>query len=523
MYLDLDQTNKTNEKVDLLVDYFTVANDTDKLWALALLSSRRPKRAVNTTKLRYWACEYAGVEQWLFDESYQVVGDLAETITLILPHSNNQTHQSLSYWVNYIMALTGVEDDDCKQALFDAWQQMTQPEIFAFNKLLTGGFRIGISATLVSRAVAKATGQNQNTITHRLMGKWSPLNTTYQSLILSTTEDDDISKPYPFCLAYPIEGEPDSLGDPTQWQAEWKWDGIRGQIIKRNNELFIWSRGEELVTDKFPELGYLKDVFPNGTVLDGELLPYKDGNVLGFNVMQTRIGRKNISKKTLTDAPIAFFAYDCMEYQGNDLRQIPLVERRKILAEVIIQLGEGNVIVPQEVMFSSWDELKTIRSQACSVNSEGLMLKAKNSPYDVGRKKGNWWKWKLDPYSIDAVLIYAQKGHGRRANYYTDYTFALWDKGTLVPFAKAYSGLTDKEIKDVDAIVRQTTREKFGPVRSVDATMVFELGFEAINLSTRHKSGVAVRFPRILRWRTDKKIEEANTLDDLKALLGTQS
>lgn len=522
LYADLDETNKTNEKVALLSAYMQNADDGDRMWALALLSGRRPKRTVGTTKLKEWACAFANIDFWLFEECYSIVGDLAETITLILPPPiPSRSNETLSYWVNYIRSIDKLDEDAAREKIQQAWTLLSQSERFAFNKLITGGFRIGVSQTLVGRAISNFTGITPNVIAHRLMGKWTPDTTTFDELLLQERHDDDLSKPYPFCLAYQIDVPLESLGAPAEWQAEWKWDGIRGQIIKRNSQFFIWSRGEELVTDKFPELQELQALLPDGVVLDGEIMPYKDGQVLGFNILQTRLGRKNITKKILADAPVAFFAYDMIEFNGYDLREKSLAERRALLEQLLKEVNHAALIESPTVEFSSWDDLGEKRKLSRSMLSEGIMLKQKNSIYEVGRKKGHWWKWKVDPYSIDAVLIYAQAGHGRRANLYTDYTFALWQGELLVPFAKAYSGLTDKEIEEVDAIVKKTTKEKFGPVRSVTPTLVFELGFEGINISTRHKSGIAVRFPRILRWRTDKKVEDANTLDDLKALINS--
>lgn len=504
----------------LLSAYLQAAPDGDRLWALAILSGRRPKRTVATNKLKEWACGFANIDYWLFEESYSIVGDLAETITLVLPPPPlSRNNESLSYWINYIRGLEKQGEDVAREKIMDAWALMDQNERFAFNKLITGSFRIGISQTLVSRAISSFTGITQNVLAHRLMGKWTPDTTTFDELVLQERHDDDLSKPYPFCLAYQIDVEPASLGQPQEWQAEWKWDGIRGQMIQRNGQFFVWSRGEELVTDKFPELQQLQALLPDGTVLDGEIMPYKEGQILSFNVLQTRIGRKNVTKKVLADAPAAFFAYDILELKGEDMRDKPMSIRRAALEGLVKEINHENLVQSPTVAFDSWEELAEKRKLSRSMLSEGLMLKRKDSIYEVGRKKGHWWKWKVDPYSIDAVLIYAQSGHGRRANLYTDYTFALWQGDLLVPFAKAYSGLTDKEIQEVDAIIKKTTKERFGPVRSVIPTLVFELGFEGINISTRHKSGVAVRFPRILRWRHDKKVEDANQLDDLKALI----
>jgi DNA ligase-1 len=329
----------------------------------------------------------------------------------------------------------------------------------------------------------------------------------------------DLSKPYPFYLAYAIEEDIAGLGNPADWQAEWKWDGIRGQIIKRNNELFVWSRGEELMTEKFPEYHSLNDVLPDGIVMDGEIIPSIDRKPLPFALLQTRIGRKNVTKKQLNEAPIAFFAYDLLEYNGSDWRDHTLEERREKLEEIIAGILHPALLISPVIAYDKWDELTKLRASSRDMGAEGIMLKRKSSVYQVGRKRGDWWKWKIDPLTIDAIMIYAQKGAGRRSNLYTDYTFAVKDGEKLIPFTKAYSGLTDKEFALVDAFVKRNSLEKFGPVRTVKPELVFEIAFEGIAASNRHKSGVALRFPRISRWRHDKKPDEINTLDDLKKML----
>jgi DNA ligase-1 len=340
-----------------------------------------------------------------------------------------------------------------------------------------------------------------------------------EDLLSETSLNSDHSKPYPFYLAYALEDEPGTLGDPSDWQAEWKWDGIRGQMIKRNGELFVWSRGEELMTDKFPEYDTIRDLLPEGLVLDGEIIPSLEGRPLPFALLQTRIGRKNLTKKQLQETPITFFVYDLIEYEGRDFRESTLVERRAILEKVVSAANHPALILSPVIDFKSWEELTNVRMKSRDMGSEGIMLKRKKSIYQVGRKRGDWWKWKIDPLVIDCVMIYAQKGHGRRSNLYTDYTFAVRDGDNLVAFTKAYSGLTDKEFGQVDAFVKSHSIEKFGPVRTVKPELVFEIAFEGIAASNRHKSGVALRFPRINRWRKDKKPHEINTLEDLKKML----
>ncbi|MGJ8665124.1 MAG: ATP-dependent DNA ligase [Patiriisocius sp.] len=520
----LDTTNKTTLKVEALTRYFNDANDEDKLWTIAILSHRRPKRPVNTTLLRLWATEISGVPLWLFEESYHIVGDLAETIALILPNNEEKeaSTKSLTTYINEIITLKKLPEEEKKQYLQTSWMQLNYFERFVFNKIITGGFRIGVSQKLMTRALSKATQIDEDILAYKLMGDWTPLNTTYTQLILETNEEDYLSKPYPFYLAYAVEDDfQKDLGNINDWSFEHKWDGIRSQVIIRNEEVFVWSRGEELVTDKYPEFQRFLSKIPNGTVLDGEILPFGNGKIGNFNDLQTRIGRKNISKALLKKTPVILNAYDLLEWEGKDIRQQPFSERRKILNNLISNCDcyEIGLYLSDTMSFDTWEEAAAERKISREKHSEGLMLKRKDSPYLVGRKKGDWWKWKTDPFTIDAVLTYAMRGHGRRANLYTDYTFGLWNEGELVTFAKAYSGLTDAEFRKVDAWIKKNTLERFGPVRSVTPHHVFEIAFEGIAESSRHKSGIATRFPRILRWRQDKPMEEANTLDDLKAMI----
>ncbi len=518
---DLDETNKTNQRLHALVNYFEKATDKDKVWVIYILSGKKIKRQVNHTQLRTWAMEISAIPQWLFEESYHSVGDLSELIALLLPPPENASDFTLHQWIKQIEAASKTDEQERRKFLLNAWNSLQSTERFAFNKLITGGFRIGVSQKMIINALSQLTGISSAIIAHRISGNWHPDDIDFQQLIFEDRIHTDISQPYPFYLAYAIEGEPAQLGDASDWQSEWKWDGIRGQLIFRNNEIFLWSRGEELVTDKFPEYQILKNQLKEDIVLDGEIICFNDGHPLPFQLLQTRIGRKNINAKILREAPVVFICYDVLELNREDIRKKPLHERRKILDDLQQQFSNHSVLKFSPVIqFDNWNALTEIRKLSRENFSEGIMLKQKNSEYKVGRKKGDWWKWKVDPYSVDAVLVYAQKGHGRRADLYTDYTFAAWDmENKLVVFAKAYSGLTDKEIREVDNFVKRNTLEKFGPVRTVTPQLVFEIGFEGIALSARHKSGIALRFPRILRWRKDKKIEEANTIEDLKTLL----
>lgn len=519
LFTALDQTNSTLKKVAALKTYFDTANDQDKLWTIALLSHKRPKRTIKTTFLRQWAAELGNIPDWLFEEAYHTVGDLAEAIALIVPEGKYTHDKKLTEWIETIQDLADQSEEVKKSAIGEAWKCMDAAERMVFNKIITGGFRMGVSQKLMTRALAQHTKMDEAELAHRLMGNWKPNETSFKELIFSTNKAADLSKPYPFYLAYQLDQDLSDLGKEEDWFAERKWDGIRGQVIVRGGEVFVWSRGEELVTDRFPEFQFFKEILPDGTVLDGEIIPIKDDVPLPFGELQRRIGRKTVGKKLLSEVPIHLIAYDLLEIEGEDLRDSPLSERRAKLEALHQRYNHERFMLSEQVDFSYWNQLHEVRTHARKDHCEGLMLKQKNSPYRVGRKKGDWWKWKVDPLVVDAVMIYAQKGHGRRANLYTDFTFAVWDGEQLVPFTKSYSGLTDAEMREVDAFVKKNTLERFGPVRSVTAELVFEIAFEGINRSTRHKSGVALRFPRISRWRRDKPKEEANTLEDLHTML----
>ena len=530
LFLSLDETNKITQKVAVLTAYFRNVPDTDKMQMLALFTGRKPKRPVNSTVLKKWAIELVDIPEWLFNESYQVVGDLAETIAILIPDSTVTSGKTLNEWISEINEISSQTEDERKNWLISSWLMLDLQERFVFNKLLTGSFRVGVSQNLVIKSIEQVSGIDAATLTHRIMGNWTAETLTYAMLTGTQNAEEYNSRPYPFFLAYPIQETSEkqktaveielALGPADQWQAEWKWDGIRSQLIKRKGEIFIWSRGEDLATARFPELHPFLTALPDGSVIDAELICFSENKPLPFNILQTRIGRKNLTKKILLEYPVAIIAYDCIEYEGLDIRQKPLTERRELLEKLQAESPFPDIFHLSPIIhFQTWPELAIIRQGSREMIAEGIMLKRKTAGYQVGRRRGDWWKWKIDPLSVDAVLIYAQKGHGRRADLYTDYTFAVWDGDKLVPFAKAYSGLTDEEIKKVDFFIKRNTLEKFGPVRTVKPVLVFEIGFEGINKSSRHKSGIALRFPRILRWRIDKPTEEADTLDMLKALL----
>jgi DNA ligase-1 len=515
----LDSSNKTTDKLEALKAYFSSATEENKLWALALFTGKRPKRAVNSRQLREWAAELAGIPEWLLEESYQVVGDLAETVALLVPSARESNlSNDLSALMLELADWKDKEEAYRKTRLFRLWQGMDRQERFVFTKLITGGFRVGVSENLVRRAIAAVENIPQEKLAHRLMGNWSPQSTTYKALIGEERKNEDAGIPYPFCLAHPLDHDPEKLGDPEHWLVEWKWDGIRGQLIKRGDEIHIWSRGGEPIADQFPELIEAAREWPFDLVMDGEILAYKESEIANFGELQTRIGRKKPGSKLLKSNPVLFMAYDLPEWQGKDIREEPLEKRRKIMKEL-----PWSDMAPMRMSPSleqpTWEAYAALREKSREYQAEGFMLKLLRSPYHTGRKRGDWWKWKTDPYTIDGVLIYAQKGHGRRANLYTDFTLGVWDQDKLVPFAKAYSGLTDKELREVDAFIKKNTLERFGPVRTVTPALVFEIGFEGIRSSNRHKSGVALRFPRILRWRKDKTTNDANHLEDLKSFL----
>lgn len=521
LFAVLDGTTKTGAKLAALTDYFRTAPEEDSLWTIALLSGRRPKRSVNSTELREWAAGAAGLPLWLFEESYAMVGDLAETIALILPPAaHDDEPPSLAEAIRALMALAGQPAEMRREAILRVWDRLGHTERLLFNKLITGGFRMGVSQGLMTRALAQATGVEEAVLAHRLMGDWTPLSTSFADLVRDDGEAGLGSRPYPFALAAPLEEGPEALGDPAEWRAEWKWDGIRGQLIQREGAFALWSRGEELITDRFPEFAPLADFLPQGTVVDGEVVAWGAGRPLPFADLQKRIGRKTVPKKLLAEAPARLLAYDLLEQAGEDIRPLPYAARRARLEALVAGLPAGLPLrLSPEIGFADWSALATSRQTAREAQAEGVMLKRAASPYFVGRRRGDWWKWKLDPWSVDAVMIYAQAGHGRRANLFTDFTFAVRQGNELVPFTKAYSGLTDAEFAEITRWVGKNTLERFGPVRRVKPELVFEIAFEGIQESPRHKSGIALRFPRMARWRQDKPVDEIDTIDTLRDLL----
>ena len=582
LFVELDSTTSTRAKVEALQRYLARARPEDAAWAVYFLAGGKPRQVVRTATLRLLACEVAGISEWLFEECYQAAGDLAETIAHILPPAFEVSEAGLAQWMEErLLPLRGLPEPELAERVKGYWRELDAQGRFLLIKLVSGGFRVGVSKLLVQRALAAHGDLDAKRVAQRMMGytdgKVTPSAAAFAALVAPVVEgiDDarDSGQPYPFFLAHQLDASLETLdtrlGSVDDWQVEWKYDGIRGQIVKRAGQVWVWSRGEELMTERFPEIVALAQRLPDGTVIDGEILvclpttatttttgeagllvaqaarlhPPTPDRPAPFALLQQRIGRKTLTKKVLTDAPVIFVAYDLLEMAGRDVRAEPQRWRRARLEEQLA--GTALNLSPVERL-PSWPAFAALRLQSRERGVEGFMLKRQDAAYGTGRTKadGLWWKWKIEPMTIDCVLIYAQAGHGRRASLYTDYTFAVWNRAPinskeaaavvdaiaqrqpaqpdalqLVAFAKAYSGLTDVEFKRIDSVIRKTTLEKFGPVRSVRPTLVFELGFEGINRSPRHKSGIAVRFPRMLRIRDDKPLHEANTLEDLKMLL----
>lgn len=524
LYDDLDRTTKTNAKVRAMVDYFREVPAEDAAWAVFFLTGQRLKRLISGKVLREWAEDASGLPDWLVVDAYAAVGDRAETVSLLLDHGSAEKNRgghagSLHHWMeDRIEPLRAWSTAEQEIVVRRWWQSLTRDEIFLLSKLMTGGVRGGVSKLLVVRALAEIADLPRPTITHRLMGNWQPTAGWFRKLMDAEGADDDHSRPYPFFLPAALEQEPDKLGLLNDWQVEWKWDGIRGQLIRRGGKVFVWTRGEELVTERYPELDAMAEALPDGVVIDGEILAWNEAGVMPFSQLQRRIGRAKPGKKLLAEVPVGFLAYDLLEENGQDLRATPFTERRDRLSRLVLELGPP-LMISSVIDAGSWDDLTAIRDEARARSVVGVMLKRKTSAYGTGRGHGDWWKWKVDPLNLDAVLIYAQAGSGRRANLFTDYTFGVWRGLELVPIAKANLGLSDKEITVLDRWIRRNTKERFGPVRHVEPHHVFELAFDGINASPRHKSGVALRFPRIVRWRSDKTPADADRLEDVKALL----
>jgi len=524
LFLELDASNRKTEKLAALKRYFKDVPNADGAWAVFFLTGNRLKRPIKLADFREWAGQSCGFPAWMVDECYDHVGDLAETLALLLSDHGDKkpsVDKPLCAIVEEDIApLREMEPVEQRARIEKLWSELDGDSCFVFNKLITGGFRVGVSQTIVSAALAELAQVEPAIMAHRLMGTWQPTPEAYRSLFTGVGIDDQTSKPYPFCLAYPLDDTAkNALSSPSDWQIEWKWDGIRAQLIKRGKEVIIWSRGEEIVTEQFPEVAEAAARFADSMVLDGELLAWAIDRPAPFSELQRRLGRKKVGAKLRKDVPIVFMAYDLLELAGEDLREQTTAMRRERLETFENQIHEEAFKLSPLVEAPTWEQVSELRETSRFRRVEGLMLKHKGAPYIAGRKKGQWWKWKVAPFTVDAVMVYAQQGHGRRAGLYTDYTFSVWMDDQLVPIAKAYSGLSDNEIRQVDRWIRQNTADSHGPVRVVKPELVFEIAFEGINESKRHKSGIAVRFPRIARWRRDKLATEADRLGTVKALL----
>ncbi len=531
----VDQTTKTSLRREALVQYFSACSDSDKVWCIALFTKNTRKRPMPSQRLREIASDIVNLPPWLIDESKSIVGDTAETLALLLPEPTERSYKTLSEWMVWLESLKALKEEPERQehAIKEAWKGLNSEERFVFNKLITGGFRLGIATRTVIKALARYQECEESQIALALSGQWDPMQLTFEEL-MARGQGSDLSIPYPFYLAYPLHTGPKAndedqqkalkdLGAIADYQIEWKWDGIRGQLIHRKDKVFLWSRGSELISDSFPDLISAGESFNQDVVLDGEIVAYMD-TIEPFEQLQRRLGRKQPSKNMMNKVPVRFIAYDILEINGQDLRKKPLKARRNYLEQFINQHQLEKVMISDTIKVNTWSHLVGLHKQSRQYKAEGFMIKSIESTYREGRKRGDWWKWKVNPMTVDAVLLYANRGSGRRANLYSDYTFAVWSSDdkktrTLLPFAKAYSGLTDKEITEVDKFVKKNTKERFGPVRSVIPQLVMEIGFEDIRKSTRHKSGFAVRFPRIMRWRKDKPLDEIDSMNRLQHLL----
>lgn len=521
LFSEIDRTNRTNEKVAALVNYFEEAKAEDAAWALYFLTEKRLARPVTGRQLLHWASEASGYPLWLLEECYDRVGDFAETVSLLIQADEDLLDLPLHTVIeHHIRPLAGLDEHGQRTLIIDTWKRLEPIERLLYMKLITGGFRMGVAKTLVIRALAEFCGVDKAILSHRLMGAWQPCEADFERIVSTDTEGDLAALPYPFYLAYPWEEKLRDAQRIEDWRIEWKWDGIRCQLLKRTGDVSLWSRGEEMITAQFPEIQQAAGLLPAGTVLDGEIVVWKDGKVRPFGELQNRLGRKRVTTAIMQALPVAFVAYDLLEREGRDIRDRMLDERMAALDTLVdTSFPNSRLIRFPPLQAESWDAVANLREQATEHGTEGVMIKRRASAYGVGRKKGDWYKWKVDPYTIDAVLIYARQGHGRRASLFTDYTFAVWDQGELVPVAKAYSGLTDAEIRKVDAFIKKNTTGRKGPLRMVKPELVFELAFEGIRVSSRHRSGVAFRFPRISRIREDKPIGEADSLETVCALL----
>ena len=521
LFHDLDSMTKTNDRLDRLVTYFKNACPTDSIWVCWFLAGNRIKGAIKTGELRSFLSEKVNLPVWLIEECHDRVGDLAETVSLLAGSDSGNKALGLNETIRkFLLPLRAMDTEERKRTLYQAWEHLATDEMLPFHKLLTGGFRMGVSKGNLCKALAKVGGVEPAVIAQRLSGNWNCDDLTMEDILDPTDEEKDgMNRPFPFCLASPLQEKIESLGEIEDWQVEWKWDGIRAQLLTTGGGAgMLWSRGEESIDESFPEVLECIPYLPSGLCMDGEILAWGGEGLRSFSRLQKRLGRKNPGPAIQRKEPIRFQAYDLLRVDGEDLRSLPMAERRKRLEDLLAKMpGHLPLGLSPLVEEKSWKQLELRRKESRDRGVEGFMLKRKDSKYESGRVKGAWFKWKVDPFLADMVVVSAQLGHGKRANLYSDYSLAVWDdSGNLVTVAKAYSGLSNEEIEEVDKFVRKNITGKFGPVRGVNPSLVFEIAFEGAQSSGRHKSGVALRFPRINRWRKDKKIEEADTLETIR-------
>ena len=548
---NLEQCNSTKKKINLISVFIKDIDPRDGSWILLLLMSTRQKRVITGRRLKDILQASFRMPSWLIDDCFAQVGDSAETISLLWPQLKseltdaniecsevynklfNEPKESkpLHWWMETLLpAIKDATETTQNRLILKLWSDIADQDHYLTNKLITGGFRNGVSKGLVVKSIAQAYELDESTVLERLMKPIEINNIWFQELThpVSINRTDRGAIPYPFYLASPVEIEKIKETPPADWRLEYKWDGIRGQLIKRDTGAYLWSRGEELVNHVFPEIIEMAENLPDGTVLDGEILCWQKDvrKPMAFASLQRRLGRKTVNKKLLKECPTVFLAYDILEHKSIDIRAYNLRDRLKLLESVQLNYNHPCLVIDNEKEFAEWEELIQLRDRARLEGAEGLMIKKISSHYLSGRKRGYWWKYKHDPMTLDAVLIYAQAGTGKRANLFTDYTFALWDDSNkyskdrkLVTFAKAYSGLNNSELMELDKWIRTHTIERYGPTRVVEQKQIFEIAFEGVMESKRHKCGLAVRFPRIHRWRIDKPVMEADCIEQAQALL----
>ena len=535
LFKELDETAQADLKIEALINYFKKVPPEDLAWTVSLLLGRKIKQVISVKRLRKWSVELTQIPDWLLAECLNNVGDLAETISLILPFEGNSENIPLHVWIEQcIFPLKDQQEEIQKEKIVSFWHQLNSVERFLFNKLVTGSFHVDIPPKLIIKALSSFCSLNEKYISQRLIGNWVPTAGFFNFLCTSNVSDTMANIPYPFNPVVQLDLKVEDLGNINQWLFEWKWNGIRSQIIKRENKVFIWSHDEDLLNDSFPELYELGSILPDGTVIEGIIIPIRDNILLPSAELKKRIAKRYPVKKILSDIPVSFVAFDLLEFDKEDIRNKSLNQRRNLLKEILNDITDKRIILSGVVECNSWKDLKIARSEAGKKSVDGLMLKRLYSPYSIGSETivsamqsgiltTNWYKWKNDPLTINAILLYARLEQGSTSPLFKEYTFALWHDGKLIPFAKTSSGLTDEEIIQVDSFIRKNTLGKFGPVRTVKPELVFKLEFDGIQKSSRNKSGIVVLSPHITRWHHYKKIEEAGSLNSLTILLNNSS